>query len=119
MRLSSSWAYAFATLAAASSDQGSQDCAVASGSYENIAYRYHAHSKNCATMSQAGAIKDELHRVPQELGLDKIPSSKCIKFDGGGLWEGWSLCGRLGEVRVTQYWGPRVEVGKGESRSDL
>lgn len=57
MRLSSSWAYAFATLTAASSDWGSQGCAVASGSYEHTAYRYYAHSKNCATMSQADAIK--------------------------------------------------------------
>jgi hypothetical protein len=69
-------------------------------------------------MSQADAIKDELHRMFQT-GVDELPSSKCIKFDEGGLWEGWLLYGRLGEVNLTQYCGPRVELGKGESRSEL
>lgn len=119
MRQASIWAYAFTILAAASSDRGLQDRAVAIGSYENIAYRYYAHSKNCATMSQVGSIKDALHQAFQQLDADEIPSSDCIRFDEGGSWEGWVLYGRSGEVKLTQYCGPRIEFGKGESHGEL
>ena len=70
-------------------------------------------------MLQADTIKDELHQTFQKLDVDDIPSSECIKFDEGGSWEGWLLYGRLGEANLTQYCGPRVELGKGESRSEL
>jgi len=70
-------------------------------------------------MSQADSIKDALHRAFQRLDVEDIPSSDCIKFDEGGSWEGWLLYGRSGEVKLTQYCGPRVEFGKGESREEL
>lgn len=89
------------------------------GSYQDMAYRYHSRSKNCATMSQANSIKDELYQAFQRLDTEDVPSSTCIKFDEGGSWEGWLLYGRKGEVKLTQYCGPRVEFGKGESRSEL
>jgi hypothetical protein len=117
MRLASIWTYAFATLAAA--DPNSQDCAVVSGSYDNIAYRYFAHSKNCATMSQVDSIEQLLHINFGRLDPDEIPSSDCVKFDEGGPLEGWVLYGRKGEVKLTQYCGPGIGFGKGESRSEL
>lgn len=117
MRLANIWTYAFATLAAA--DRNPQDCASIIGSYEDVAYRYHAHSKNCATMSQADSIKSALHQAFQQLDADELPSSKCIKFDERGSWEGWVLYGRSGEVKLTQYCGPRIGYGKGESRGEL
>jgi len=119
MRLSSICSYAFATLAAASSGRESQDCAVVSGSYKNIAYRYFAHSKNCATMSQADSFEQLIHHKLGRLDTDEIPSSDCVKFDEGGPLEGWVLYGRKGEVKLTQYCGPQIGFGKGISRSEL
>ena len=119
MRLASICTYAFATLTAASSGRDPQYCAVVSGSYENIAYRYFAHSKNCATMSQADTIEQALHHRLGQLDAGDIPSSDCVKFNEGGPLEGWVLFGRLGEVELTQYCGPRIGFGKGESRSEL
>jgi hypothetical protein len=113
------WTYALATLTAASSNRGSQDCAVVSGSYENIAYRYHTHSKNCATISQADTIEQVFHRELGRLDPDDIPSSDCVKFDEGGPLQGWVLFGRSGEVDLTRYCGPGIGFGKGKSRDEL
>jgi len=119
MRPATIWTYVFATLAAASSDRGPLECAVASGSYGQIAYRYFAHAKDCAKMSQKGNIERALHQEFDRLEEDEIPSSNCIRFDEGGSWEGWLLFGRLGEVDLAQYCGPRIGFGKSNSRSEL
>lgn len=89
------------------------------GAYEDIAYRYHSHSKNCAPMSQVDSIEQLLHQKLGRLDADEIPSSDCVKFDEGGPLEGWVLFGRLGEVKLTQYCGPQVGFGKGGSRNEL
>jgi hypothetical protein len=119
MRLASIWTYSFAVLASANSGRNPQECAVATGSYENISYRYYARSKDCATMSQVDDIKDALHHKLSRLNVNEIPSSDCIKFDEGGPWQGWVLFGRKGEVDLTLYCGPQIELGQGGSRYEL
>ena len=95
------------------------DCAISHGSFDNIAYRYFARSKNCAKMSQVEVIEEELRLNLQRLDLEDVPASDCIKFDEGGEWEGWLLYGRLGEVDLAQYCGPRIAFGEGNSRGEL
>jgi hypothetical protein len=51
--------------------------------------------------------------------VNEIPSSDCIKFDEGGPWQGWVLFGRKGEVDLTLYCGPQIELGQGGSRYEL
>jgi hypothetical protein len=70
-------------------------------------------------MSHVDSIKDVPHQTFHQLDADGMQPSKCVKFDEGGSWEGWVLYGRKGEVKLTQYCGPRVEFGKGKSRSEL
>lgn len=119
MRPASIWTHSFIAIAAASSDRGPQECAVSHGSFDDIAYRYFARSKNCAKMSQVEVIENMLHRNFERLDPENIPSSDCIKFDEGGEWEGWLLYGRLGEVDLAQYCGPQIAFGKGNSRGEL
>jgi hypothetical protein len=119
MKLASIWTYAFSTFAAAGSSRDPQDCAVVTGSYESIAYRYYAHSKNCATMSQVDDIEQVLHHKLGRLAADDIPSSDCVKFDEGGPLQGWVLFGRSGEVDLARYCGPGIGFEKGKSRSEL
>jgi len=88
MKLASIWAYTFATLAAAGLGRNPQDCAVVIGFYESIAYRYYAHSKDCATMSQVDIVEQVLHHKLGRLDPDDIPSSDCVKFDEGGSLQG-------------------------------
>lgn len=95
------------------------ECAISHGSFDNIAYRYFAQSKNCAKMSQVDSIEQALRQNFQRLDSKDTPSSDCIKFDEGGGWEGWLLYGRLGEVNLAQYCGPRLAFGTGNSRGEL
>lgn len=70
-------------------------------------------------MSQADTIEQVLHNKLEKLDAGDIASSDCVKFDEGGPLEGWVLFGRLGDVDLTQYCGPRIGFGKGESRNEL
>jgi hypothetical protein len=119
MRITTIWRYSFATLAAASSGRDSKNCAVMVGSYENISYRYYASSKNCAAMSQKDDIKNALEDYLALFDEDDVPVWDCIAIDEGGPWKGWMLYGRLGEVDLTRYCGPKIVFGKGYSRSEL
>jgi hypothetical protein len=111
--------YSLATPASAGSHHNSRDCAVSSGSFGKVAFRYYVHSKHCATMSEIGTIEGALYHDFQELDEDDIPTSACTKFDEGGSWEGYVLYGRLGEVDLTRYCGPEIEFSGASSRGEL
>jgi hypothetical protein len=113
------WMYSLATLVSAGSHHNSEDCAVSSGAFGKVAFRYYAHSKDCATMSEIGTIEGALYHNFQELDEDEIPTSACTKFDEGGSWEGYVLYGRLGEVDLTSYCGPEIHISEASPRGEL
>jgi hypothetical protein len=119
MRPTTFWMYSLVTFGLASSHHDSRDCAVSSGSFGKVAFRYHAHSKNCATMSESGLIESALYHNFQQLDEDEIPTSACIKFDEGGSWEGYVLYGRLGEVDLTGCCGPKIGSPEASSHGEL
>lgn len=83
-------------------------CAVSSGSFGPIAYRYYATGKKCATDSDIGMIEGALYHQLTEIDPDTITDSQCAEFDEGGSWQGWVLFGRLGEVNFGEYCGPSL-----------
>lgn len=84
-----------------------QDCAVSSGSFGGVAYRYYAIGPNCAPKSHVGTIEGALHSELMRLETEgMISTSHCVHFDPDGGWDGWVLFGRLGEVNLAEYCGP-------------
>lgn len=83
--------------------------AVSSGSFQQIAYAYHAAGPNCATMSEVGSVDFALSQRFSKLDAKSTEKPVCVRFDEGGPWNGWLLYGRLGEMEPTAYCGPTLE----------
>lgn len=92
-----------------------EDCAVSSGSFGNVAYRYHAAGPNCAPKKQIGMIEGALYHELTRLDAEgAITGSNCVHFDPDGGWDGWVLFGHLDEVTLEEYCGPSTPRNGGK-----
>lgn len=91
-----------------------EDCAVTSGAFAGIAFRYYATgdgNSDCATTSELGTIEGALWHHFQEVHANGIPESECLKFSHDGKWKGWLLYGPSDTVDLSRYCGDRLNFG--------
>lgn len=114
MALKHAFALLSATVPAFAGRNPEEECAVSSGQIGEVAYRFFSRGRNCATMSDLGAIEAALHDRFKILDAEDIPDPVCKSFNRDGGWEGWVLYGRAGVVDLTEYCGPSIHGDRDE-----